>query len=313
MKQGNTMSMDKHYEIFRRNFPFIVRNENEALAILHHPENKFIDIQNEDGKLIAASVINKNTIFMLCVDKPYRKKGIGTALLKQSEEYIFAQGYENVTVGAGDDYLMPGIPMATKPYREELNEAAVYPEVSDEAYIFFKNRGYVHAWDDANCFDMKADLENAVFPMESVGDTLQGIEYRFASVCDIPDIIKCTDDAEQGFSRYYRNEDLYQENARQRVLIAASQGEVCGVLIVGNETEAKGLGSVGCTAVSHKYRGRHIGVNMVILGTKYLKSLGLKNGFLGYTYSGLDKMYGYAGYKICIYYAMAQKRAGAKE
>jgi len=58
----------------------------------------------------------------------------------------------------------------------------------------------------------------------------------------------------------------------------------------------------------HKFRDKHIGVNMVIMGTKYLKSRGLKNAFLGYTYSGLDKMYGYAGYRICIYYFMAQKK-----
>ena len=91
-------------------------------------------------------------------------------------------------------------------------------------------------------------------------------------------------------------------------MIATCNDEVCGTLIISIETEAKGLGSVGCTTVTHNYRGKHIGVNMVVLGTKYLKSLGIKKGYLGYTYSGLDKMYGYAGYKICIYYAMAQKQ-----
>lgn len=34
----------------------------------------------------------------------------------------------------------------------------------------------------------------------------------------------------------------------------------------------------------------------------------LKEAYLGYTYSGLDHMYGYAGYKICVYYNMAFKR-----
>jgi len=46
---------------------------------------------------------------------------------------------------------------------------------------------------------------------------------------------------------------------------------------------------------------------MVVLGNKALKEQGIKEGYLGYTYSGLDKMYGYAGYKICIYYNMAKK------
>ena len=119
--------------------------------------------------------------------------------------------------------------------------------------------------------------------------------------------------SEKSFSKYYNNEKLYSSDSKQKVLIATCNDEVCGTLIICIETEAKGLGSVGCTAVSHKYRGKHIGVNMVVLGTKYLKSLGLKKGYLGYTYSGLDKMYGYAGYKICIYYAMAQKQLTCKK
>lgn len=49
---------------------------------------------------------------------------------------------------------------------------------------------------------------------------------------------------------------------------------------------------------------------MVTIGTKYLKDSGMKEAYLGYTYSGLDHMYGYAGYKICIYYMMAKKKGG---
>ena len=189
-----------------------------------------------------------------------------------------------------------------------LKDGKIYDDVTNDSYKFFSQRGYTHSWEDANCFDMRADLDKVDFPSESIGDNIDGITYRFATINDIPKIIKCTDDAAPDFTKYYKKEELYFNDSKQKVLIATHDDEVCGTLIVSIETEAKGLGSVGCTAVSHKYRGRHIGVNMVILGTKYLKSLGLKDGYLGYTYSGLDKMYGYAGYKICIYYAMAQKQ-----
>ena len=299
--------MNKYYEIFRRNFPNIVRNEDEALNIINNPENKIIEVNDIDGKLIGVSIINKNTILMLCVDKEYRHHGFGDKLLRDSENYIYEKGYDTVNVGVGDNYLMPGIPMATKPYEEKLQEDKIYDDVNNDTYNFFVKRGYTHSWEDANCFDMRADLDKVNFPPESIGDTIDGITYRFATIDDIPNIVKCTDDAEQSFSKYYSNRNLYSDDSSQKVLIATSNGEVCGTLIISIETEAKGLGSVGCTAVSHNYRGKHIGVNMVILGTKYLKSLGLKKGFLGYTYSGLDKMYGYAGYKICIYYLMARK------
>ena len=299
--------MNKYYEMFRRNFPFIVRNEEEALSIINNPENKIIEV-NDNDKLIGVSIINKNTILMLCVDKEYRQRGIGEKLLNDSENYILGNGFDKVSIGVGDNYLMPGIPMATKPYEEVLKEDKIYPDVNNDAYNFFYKRGYIHSWEDANCFDMRSDLDNLSFPNESIGDTIDGITYRFANSSDIPKILECTDDAEKSFSKYYKNEKLYDEESKQVVLIATCNNEVCGTLIISIETEAPGLGSVGCTTVSHKYRGKHIGVNMVVLGTKYLKSLGLKNGYLGYTYSGLDKMYGYAGYKICVYYAMAQKQ-----
>ena len=44
-----------------------------------------------------------------------------------------------------------------------------------------------------------------------------------------------------------------------------------------------------------------------MLGTKYLKDIGLKNASLSYTYTGLDKLYGYSGYRISCYYMMGKK------
>ncbi len=302
--------MNKYYEMFRRNFPFVVRNEEKALEVINNPRNKIIDYKDNNGNIIGTSIIYQDTIIMLCVEKEYRNHGIGNKLLKDSEKYILEQGYDVVKIGDSDGnmYLMPGIPMATKIIDEKLNQGEVYPEVNNEAYTFFAKRGYSHSWGDANCFDMRADLDNATFPNESIGDTIEEITYRFANKSDIPKIVKCTDDAYNEFSKYYEDESLYEPNSPQKVLIATCNDEVCGTLIISIETEEKGLGSVGCTSVSHKYRGKHIGVNMVVLGTKYLKSLGLKKGFLGYTYSGLDKMYGYAGYKICLYYDVATKQ-----
>ena len=38
-----------------------------------------------------------------------------------------------------------------------------------------------------------------------------------------------------------------------------------------------------------------------------IKDIGLKKANLSYTYTGLDKLYGYSGYKISCYYMMARK------
>ena len=81
-----------------------------------------------------------------------------------------------------------------------------------------------------------------------------------------------------------------------------------GTLIVSIETEGKDLGSVGCTCVSFSETHQGIGTNMVRLGTKYLKDIGLQNACLSYTYTGLDKLYGASGYEISTYYFMGEKK-----
>lgn len=294
------------YGFFRENFPFAVREEETARRILSDPANTVFTEKNGEGKTIGACVLNKSTVYMIAVDKDFRGRGTGTRLLSLAEARAKASGYDRINIGVGDDYLMPGVPTSVKPYDEKLLPDALWPGLDDCAARFFAKRGYRHSWAEANCFDMRADLENVSFPDYSVGGSSQGVLYRWAEAEDIPAIVACVDDAEQSFTDYYRDRKLYIGGA-QRVLIAVCGKEVAGALIVSFEAEGKGLGSVGCTAVANKFRGRHIGVGLVVAGTKYLKEYGLKNGFLGYTYSGLDKMYGYAGYRICVYYMMAEK------
>ena len=152
--------MNKYYELFRKNFPFITRNEEEALNIINNPENKFIDVNDENGNLIATSIINKNTILMLCVNKEHRHKGIVTKLLNDSENYIFQKGYNEINIGVGDNYLMPGIPMATKPYNEQLKDALTDIVKSNP-----------HIFNDENVKDGDANqMLQSVFGLRNDGD-----------------------------------------------------------------------------------------------------------------------------------------------
>ncbi len=296
--------MNEFFEIYKRNFPFIVRADNTVAYILENKSNKFITKRNEQNRLIGLSVINNDTIILLCVDREYRNKGIGTELLKMSEETIFGEGYNEVTVGAGFDYIMPGVPIP-KGYFKSENES-IYSNVSEGAGCFFTKRGYSHSW-GCDCFDMRLPLTDFTKEKYTIGDTIDDINYRWAKLSDLDEICRCTDDACMDFTTYYKYENLYNENSSQRVLIAVKNNEVAGALIVSVEADGAGLGSVGCTAVKRSFQGKHIAVNLVTLGTKYLKDSGMREAFLGYTYTGLDHLYGYAGYKICIYYMMAKK------
>lgn len=295
-------------DLFERNFPFVVRDRASVLRILGHEGNTVFAERDAQGRLIGAAVVNRGTVLMLCVDAKFRRQGIGSRLLKQAEDAMRENGFENINVGNGFDYLAPGVP-TSKRYFPAENER-LYPGLDETAGDFFTHRGYVHSW-DCNCFDMRFLLAEFSQEGHGIGTEIGGITYRFAKLCDRAAVCACMDDAFPEFTGYYRDAALYEEGQGARALIAVSGNEVAGALIVGAQDEEMGLGSVGCVAVRKGWRGRRIAVNLVTVGTRYLKDSGFSEAYLSYTYSGLDRMYGYAGYKICVYFMMAQKRENA--
>lgn len=292
--------------IFRRNLPFIVRDDDTVKRILNHTDNHFIERRDEGGALIGLSVVNRDTILLLCVDRAYRRQGVGTWLLERSEQLAQQAGYEVCRVGVGFDYLMPGVP--TSSHYFPARNIRLYDDLDNCAEGFFAKRGYVHSWKDADCFDMRFELKDMAEIPWQIGDTIQGITYRFATLEDIGGILECTEDACSEFSVYYRDEEQYAPDGEQRVLIALKGQEVCGALMVGPEHGVPGLGSIGCTTVKTSYQGQHIATNLVLLGTRVLKETGMREAYLGYTYSGLDRLYGAAGYQIKVFYMMAAKK-----
>ena len=296
---------DELYDLFRRNFPCVVREEAVARNILTHPENRVLSRRDGQGQLIGAAVVNGNAILLLGVDEAHRRQGLGSALLEEAEAMIRQGGHGEIVVGCGFDYLAPGVPTSQR-YVPAVNER-LYDGLDDSASRFFEHRGYAHSW-GGNCFDMRFPLREFPGTEHAIGDVIDGVSYRWATPEDIPAVIACVDDACREFTPYYRNPWLYDPNSRERTLIATCGGEVAGALIVSIETECEGLGSVGCTAVRTACRGRHIAVNLVTLGTAHLKERGLGEAYLGYTYSGLDYLYGLAGYRVCVYYMMAKKK-----
>ncbi len=290
--------------IFERNFPLVVRDQASVLRILGNEENIVFEERNVQNTLIGAAVINKGTILMLCVDWEYRGQGIGSRLLKKAEEAIRKNGFEKINIGCGFDYLTPGVPTSKRYFPAENED--LYPGLDEMASDFFVHRGYVHSW-DCNCFDMRFSLSEFRQNGYEVDMEIEGITYRFALPGDRDKVCDCMNDAFSEFTGYYREDALYQEGEGSRILIAVREDKVVGALIAGGEDAAKGLGSVGCVAVREGWRGRNIAKNLVLVGTKYLKDSGFREAYLSYTYSGLDHMYGYAGYRICMYFMMAAK------
>lgn len=292
------------YEIFKRNLPFIIREKEIVISILSNKDNIIITREDEKGGLIAAAAANKSTILLLCVDKEYRNRGIGSELLNECENIFIKNGYNKFNAGLGFDYIMPGVPVARSYYKAE-NEG-LSQDINNIAAGFFVKRGYVHS---CNCdfFDMKVSLGDFAKDSYNIGDIIDGVTYQWAAEHDINGIYECTDDVCQDFTKYYTNRELYNDSSKHKVLMALCNGQVAGTLIVNSEDTGNSTGSFGCLAVRHPYQGKHIAVNLITIGTKYLKDMGFKEAFIGYTYSGLEHLYGYAGYKIWVYYMMAAK------
>lgn len=279
---------EKLMELYRACFPENIRSEETVRAVLSSPGRELLT-EEAEGKTVAAAVILENTVLMLCVLPEYRKRGIGSRLLERSEALVREKGFAQIQFCDGPDYVAPGIPLVGD------NES------------FFRKRGYVHSWGDSECVDMSLSLQELPEMANAVGDVLDGVSYLWAREGDREKVTDCVERGYPEFTPYYQADDLYDGTGPERVLTAVCDGTVCGTLLVGSETEQKGLGSVGCTVTRPEYRGRGIATNMVRLGTGYLKSLGLAKGFLGYTYTDIVPMYARSGYQVCRRYFMGKK------
>lgn len=65
------------YYMFKRNFPFINREEQTAINIINNENNTIFEKRNSNNELIGCAIVNKNTILLLIVDEKYRNTGIG--------------------------------------------------------------------------------------------------------------------------------------------------------------------------------------------------------------------------------------------
>lgn len=296
---------DKLYALFRRNFPFARREEETAREILSNPENTLFTHSDDTNNPVAAVVIHKNNILLFCVDEPFRKQGIGSQLLKKAEAHVRGAGYNEITIGAGDDYLTPGVPVNKMPFEEEIRNLSLHPLLPENNASYFIKRGYTHDWDDCNCFDMCMPFTPALLQIKE--PETPGITYRFAKKADLPSILNCVRATEAEFAKYYEKSESYEPDSVDKVLIALHGDMVVGTLMVDQETEGEGVGSIGCTTTHPSFQGKGVASSMIIRGAKHLYQSGMKEGFLGYTYSGLDKLYGKAGYQVCAFYFMAKK------
>ena len=282
-------------------FPYL---ESGRGSIPSLAKNNIVHKCIADGELAGAAIVGGGNIYLLAVAPKYRHRGIGTELLAEAEKTCRNAGCDRVTVGVGKNgYITPGIPTSVMPYAEELCPPDLYEGLTDEGAAFFRHHGYTHSR-ESNAFDMRAVLPHPKNDPYPLGYSRAGVTYRLAGPADRESLLRCTDDAAPYFTEYYTNEEMYRHGS---IVCAVSEtdGEVLGCLIA--DRARGGLGSIGCVAVANRARGRGVASDMVRCATRYITDQGSVRGFLSYTYTGLDKLYGKAGFRISVYYMMAAK------
>jgi len=287
--RGKGLLVNEITKLIRENMPNVIRRDGSIASILSDEDNHIIE-RRDGSKLTGVSVINEDTIYLLCVDRSSRNQGIGASLLLQSEKHIKSKGFTKINLGAGRDFIMPGVPM------------------NNSAQGFFLKYGYTHSWGESGCIDMHQALDGFCCNDCAIGDTIKGIKYRWAYVSDLDSTVNCVFDAEESFVCYYQDEVIYKHDSTTPVLIAETDNEVVGAIMVNFE---EGLndnsGTLDCLVTAQKHRGKGIATTLTTLGTKHLKDIGLHNAYLCYTYTDIADMYRRIGYEVCMEYFMGEK------
>lgn len=297
------MITDRHIEIIKECLPYLEINKWQ-LRRLDDNKCKYFEYCDND-KLVGFSVVRDSMILFIGVIKDYRCKGIGSSLLKQSEEYIKEKGYKNVRLAG----LTIGVPTNRSEFGYTYDLNSLYKELDDKAHTFFKNKGYVSSWIDEDPFDMEMDFKDKddVLDKYHIDMEINSYFYRRAKREELEKVKESVGSASKEFVKFYDSE-YYFENDDAIILECVDKDcNIAGALLVSTHNKDKGVGSIGCMAVSPKYRHQGIATNLSLIGTSYLKSLGLKKAFLSFTHSGLERIYEKAGYRINIIYFMGIK------
>ncbi|MCL2018672.1 MAG: GNAT family N-acetyltransferase [Oscillospiraceae bacterium] len=254
------------FNMYNRCFPEFKMREGVFYDWLK-PEKAHI-IRNSEGgneKLTGFALIHGNSIALLCVDKKYRRRGFGSRLLKESEEYIKQKGADRIILGHGVHYVFQGVPLSGDVENKEKNEDSA-------AVDFFKKRGYEAEWVSVNMEMRLADFDISALAIPPKPDS---VSFRFADYSynsDRTALLAAVEDADSGWVGIF-------EDCADPVMLAVINDEIVGFQIlapIGARFSPQGekAACIGCVGVIKKARKLGIGRQMVAEGINWLKGQG---------------------------------------
>ena len=167
--------MDELYALYRRCFPDYPAAEAVFRECLKRERGQVL-YAGEGGETVGYALIHGGSLSLLCVDRRYRNRGHGAALLEAAETRIRASGADRVLLGRGRYYLLQGVP-------------AEDPAVP----AFFERRGYATSWTSVN---MRLDLRGFGAGRLDIPPVPETVGLRFAQDADRAALLAAVDDAQ---------------------------------------------------------------------------------------------------------------------
>ena len=234
-----------------------------------------------DNKLVAFSVVRKDSISILCVDPDFQNQGYGSSLLKESEELIEKEGFNKVNLGGG---FFLACPLRGKGIKDN----------------FFSKRGYRGT---STCYEMKMDLKDFDINNVSINLNIDDVIFKYN---DHPfeDVTCAVAKVQKEWVKFFHDNGS--------CFIAEKKGKVVGFCNTSFDdptlvsSSGNQVGNVGCVGVIPSARKAGIGLAMVAYATNELKKHGCTIGHIHYT--DLEKWYAKLGYKTYINYWFGYKK-----
>ena len=219
--------MDELYALYRRCFPDYPAAEAVFRECLKRERGQVL-YAGEGGETVGYALIHGGSLSLLCVDRRYRNRGHGAALLEAAETRIRASGADRVLLGRGRYYLLQGVP-------------AEDPAVP----AFFERRGYAASWTSVN---MRLDLRGFGAGRLDIPPAPETVGFRFARDADRAALLAAVDDAVA--------DSVYLAHALHDAVLCAGE-------LVDDRGNGLGVGRQGDVLVEHGLAADERGVLQV--------------------------------------------------
>ncbi len=259
---------DRCCGLFCRCYPQFGMSSSRFESLLIN-ENTHIITRSQDGELTGFALIDAPAVRLICVSPEHQRRGVGTSMIAECEEYVRGEGHDKLLTGGVSSKFLIGADKATSGF-------------------FVKN-----GFDTVGvCDELMIRLCDYTFD-ESAFRGHECAEYGWYEG-DMAALRKAVAEVDEGWVQYF--------DGKGRVYAATVDGHIASFCLVSTDnanylTDTYGrVGMPGCVGTVPKFRNKGIALEMVARVTQYLKDCGMDISFIFFT--GVASWYEKIGYEV---------------